>query len=102
MNAEITKYTGARGKSSASDANAEFVSKVCRVFDENDVKWQCSELGRIDVGGGGTIACYLANMDIDVIDVGVPLLAMHAPYEVISKADLYSTYQAFKAFYHNA
>ncbi len=94
----VTKYTGARGKSSASDANAEFVSKVCRVFDENDVKWQCSELGKIDVGGGGTIACYLANMDIDVIDVGVPLLAMHAPYEVAGKFDIYMAYKGYRAF----
>ncbi len=94
----VTKYTGARGKSSASDANAEFVSKVCRIFDENDVKWQCAELGKIDVGGGGTIACYLANMDIDVIDVGVPLLAMHAPYEIAGKFDVYMAYKGYKAF----
>ena len=64
----LTKYTGARGKSSASDANAEFVAKVCRVFDENDVKWQFAELGKTDAGGGGTIACYLAELDIEVID----------------------------------
>ncbi len=94
----VTKYTGARGKSSASDANAEFVSKVCRIFDENQVKWQCGELGKIDIGGGGTIAAYLANMDIDVIDVGVPLLAMHAPYEIAGKFDIFMAYKGYKAF----
>ncbi len=94
----VTKYTGARGKSSASDANAEFVAKVCRTLDNSGVKWQCGELGRIDIGGGGTIACYLANLDIEVIDVGVALLAMHAPYEVAGKFDVYMAYKAYKAF----
>ncbi len=97
----LTKYTGARGKSSASDANAEFVAKVCRIFDENDVKWQCAELGRIDVGGGGTIACYLANLDIEVIDAGVPLLAMHSPYEIAGKFDIYMAYKGYRAFMGN-
>ncbi len=97
----VTKYTGARGKSSASDANAEFVAKICRIFDENLVKWQCGELGKIDIGGGGTIACYLANLDIEVIDVGVALLAMHAPYEVAGKFDVYMAYKAYKAFMEN-
>ncbi len=97
----LTKYTGARGKSSASDANAEFVAKVCRIFDENDVKWQCAELGRIDVGGGGTIACYLANLDIEVIDVGVTLLGMHSPYEIAGKFDIYMAYKGYKAFMNN-
>ncbi len=97
----VTKYTGARGKSSASDANAEFVAKVCRTFDAASVKWQCGELGKIDIGGGGTIACYLANLDIDVIDVGVALLAMHAPYEVAGKFDVYMAYKAYKAFMEN-
>ena len=94
----VTKYTGARGKSSASDANAEFVAKVCKIFDQQSVKWQCGELGKIDIGGGGTIACYLANLDIEVIDVGVALLAMHAPYEVAGKFDVYMAYKAYKAF----
>ncbi len=94
----VTKYTGARGKSSASDANAEFVAKICRTLDNASVKWQCGELGKIDIGGGGTIACYLANLDIDVIDVGVALLAMHAPYEVAGKFDVYMAYKAYKAF----
>lgn len=97
----LTKYTGARGKSSASDANAEFVAKICRVFEENDVKWQCAELGRIDIGGGGTIACYLANLDIEVIDVGVPLLAMHSPYEIAGKFDIYMAYKGYRAFMDN-
>lgn len=94
----LTKYTGARGKSSASDANAEFVAKVCRILEEADVKWQCAELGRIDIGGGGTIACFLANMDVEVIDVGVPLLAMHSPYEIAGKFDIYMAYKGYKAF----
>ncbi len=94
----LTKYTGARGKSSASDANAEFVAKISRIMDASAVRWQCAELGKVDVGGGGTIACYLANLDIEVIDVGVPLLAMHAPYEVAGKFDVYMAYKGYKAF----
>ncbi|MDO4744439.1 MAG: aminopeptidase, partial [Clostridia bacterium] len=94
----ITKYTGARGKSSASDANAEFVAKICRILEENDVKWQCAELGKVDAGGGGTIAGYLANLDIEVIDAGVPLLAMHSPYEIAGKFDIYMAYKGYKAF----
>ncbi len=94
----LTKYTGSRGKSAASDANAEFVARICRVFEKNAVKWQCAELGRVDTGGGGTIACYLANLDIEVIDVGVPLLAMHSPYEIAGKFDIYMAYKGYKAF----
>ncbi len=94
----LTKYTGARGKNSASDANAEFVAKVCRIFDENDVKWQCAELGRIDVGGGGTISCYFANLDIDVIDAGVSILGVHSPYEIAGKFDIYMAYKGYKSF----
>jgi aspartyl aminopeptidase len=97
----LTKYTGARGKSSASDANAEFMAKVCRIFEENGVKWQSAELGKTDIGGGGTIACFLANLDVEVIDVGVPLLAMHSPYEIAGKFDIYMAYQGYKAFYNN-
>lgn len=97
----LTKYTGSRGKSAASDANAEFVAKVCRIFEKNNVKWQCAELGRVDTGGGGTIACYLANLDIEVIDVGVPLLAMHSPYEIAGKFDVYMAYKGYKAFMDN-
>ncbi len=94
----MSKYTGARGKSGTSDASAEFVGKVRRIFDENGVVWQSSELGKVDIGGGGTVAKYIANMNIDTVDMGVPVISMHAPYEVISKVDLYTTYEAFVAF----
>ena len=97
----VTKYTGARGKSGASDANAEFVAKICGIFDAANVLWQCGELGRTDVGGGGTIACYVANLDIEVLDVGVPLLAMHSPYEIAGKFDIYMAYLGYKAFMNN-
>lgn len=95
----ICKYTGSRGKSSTSDANAEFVALVRKILDENDIDWQMCELGRVDLGGGGTVAQYIANLDVDTIDVGVALLSMHAPYEISSKADVYSAYKAYKAFY---
>ena len=94
----MCKYTGARGKSSTNDASAEFVGTVRRLFLENGVSFQTSELGKIDVGGGGTVAKFISQLNIDTVDVGVPVISMHAPYEVISKADLYSTYEAFKAF----
>ncbi len=94
----MSKYTGARGKSGTSDASAEFVGYVRRIFEENGVQWQTSELGKVDIGGGGTVAMYIANLNIDTVDLGVPVISMHAPYEVVSKADLYSTYEAFKAF----
>ena len=95
----LTKYTGSRGKSSSSDASAEFMNKVISIMEENNVHWQIGELGALDVGGGGTIAQYVAMMNIDVVDLGVPVISMHSPYEVISKLDLYNTYLAFKAFY---
>jgi aspartyl aminopeptidase len=94
----MSKYTGARGKSSTSDASAEFVGYVRKLFAENGVKWQTSELGKVDCGGGGTVAMYIANLNIDTVDLGVPVISMHAPYEVVSKADVYSTYEAFCAF----
>ncbi len=94
----LSKYTGARGKSGSNDASAEFVGRVRRIFAENGVVWQSSELGKVDQGGGGTVAKYIANMNIDVVDLGVPVISMHAPYEVISKADLYTTHEAFAAF----
>ena len=81
-----------------SDASAEFVGRVRRIFAEHGVIWQTSELGKIDAGGGGTVAKYIANMNIDTVDMGVPVISMHAPYEVVSKADVYSTYEAFVAF----
>ncbi len=95
----MCKYTGSRGKSGCSDANAEFVSEVRKLFDTNEVIWQTSELGRIDLGGGGTVAAYVANMDIDVVDVGVPVLCMHSPFELTSKLDVYMAYKGFKVFF---
>ena len=97
----LNKYTGARGKSGASDANAEFVAEVRNIFEKNNVRYQISELGKVDVGGGGTIAYILANKGVDVIDCGVPILSMHSPYEVSSKFDLYSAYQGYMAFWKN-
>ena len=94
----MSKYTGARGKSGTSDASAEFVGYVRRVFAENNVIWQTAELGKVDAGGGGTVAQYIANHNIETVDLGVPVISMHAPYEVVSKADVYSTYKAFCAF----
>ncbi len=94
----LSKFTGSRGKSGTSDASAEIVGYVRRIFAEKDVVWQSAELGKIDIGGGGTVAKYIANLNIDTIDIGVPVISMHAPCEIISKADLYSTHLAFKAF----
>ena len=94
----LSKYTGSRGKSGTSDASAEFVGFVRRLFNENGVIWQTSELGKVDAGGGGTVAMFIANHNIETVDLGVPVISMHAPYEVVSKADVYSTYKAFCAF----
>lgn len=94
----ITKYTGSRGKSGTSDASAEFAGRIRRLMNEKNVIWQTGELGKVDAGGGGTVAAYIANLDVDTIDMGVPVLSMHAPYEVISKLDLYMAYKAFAAF----
>ena len=94
----MSKYTGARGKSGTSDASAEFVGFVRRLFAENGVIWQTAELGKVDAGGGGTVAMYIANQNIETVDLGVPVISMHAPYEVVSKADVYSTHEAFCAF----
>ena len=93
------KYTGARGRSSTSDANAEFVAKVRSIFNKANVIWQMCELGKVDQGGGGTVAKYIANLNVDTIDVGVPLLSMHAPFEIASKVDIYSAYKGYVAFY---
>ena len=95
----ITKYTGARGKSGTSDASAEYMGKIRAMLDKANVVWQIGELGKVDAGGGGTVAKYIANLDIDVVDLGVPVLSMHAPYEVISKLDLYMAYKAFYTFF---
>ena len=96
------KYTGSRGKSSASDANAELVGDITRLLDANNVAWQIGELGRLDLGGGGTIAKYVANRGIPVLDIGVPVLSMHSPFEVIHKTDLYMAYRTFSLFCQNA
>ncbi len=94
----LTKYTGSRGKSGTSDASAEFVGWTRALFEKNNIIWQTSELGKVDQGGGGTVAMYIAGKNIDTVDVGVPVLSMHAPMEVISCADLYMTHLAFEAF----
>ena len=96
--AVITKYTGARGKSGTSDASAEYVAYVRNMLDKADIIWQTGELGRVDLGGGGTVAMYVANMGVDVVDLGVPVLAMHAPFEVVSKLDVYETYRTMLEF----
>ena len=95
----IAKYTGSRGKGGTNDANAEFVGRIRRTFDDADVLWQIGELGKVDQGGGGTVAKFIANLNVDVIDVGVPVLSMHAPFEVVSKLDVYMAYKGFKAFF---
>ena len=95
----LNKYTGGRGKSGSSDANAEFVAYVRNMLESNNIAYQIAELGKVDLGGGGTIAYILANKGMDVIDCGVPVLSMHAPYEVTSKFDIYSAFSAYKAFF---
>lgn len=94
----VTKYTGSRGKSGTSDASAEFTGRIRSLMNKNNITWQTGELGKVDAGGGGTVAAYIANMDVDVIDLGVPVLSMHAPYEIVAKSDVYMAYRAFKAF----
>ncbi len=97
----IFKYTGARGKSGSSDAAAEVMGYVRRLFADNDVIWQTGELGKVDQGGGGTVACYMANRNIETVDAGVPVLSMHAPMELVSKLDTYMTYKGMKVFYED-
>jgi aspartyl aminopeptidase len=94
----VTKFTGHGGKVGANDAHAEYVAEIRRIFNKEGIIWQTGELGKIDEGGGGTVAKYLAEYGMDIIDVGVPLLAMHSPFEISSKLDIYETYRAFKAF----
>ncbi len=96
--AGITKFTGARGKGGSNDADAEFIGYLRKLFDDNGVIWQTGEMGKVDVGGGGTVAKYIANMNINTIDIGVPVISMHSPFELVSKADVYEVYLAFKAF----
>ncbi|MCI8386331.1 MAG: aminopeptidase [Acutalibacter sp.] len=95
----IAKYTGSRGKGGSNDASAEFLGWVRKILDDAGVLWQIGELGKVDQGGGGTVAYDVARMNADVIDIGVPVLSMHSPFEVISKVDLFAAYQAFKAYF---
>ncbi|MCH5188761.1 MAG: aminopeptidase [Oscillospiraceae bacterium] len=96
----ISKYTGSRGKSGSNDAPAELMAKVRAIFNEAGVLWHTAELGKVDEGGGGTIAQFVANLGVDTIDCGVPMLSMHAPYEVAAKMDVYQCYKAFSAFFN--
>ena len=95
----LNKYTGSRGKSGASDANAEYMAHIRNILEKNNIKYQVSELGKVDIGGGGTIAYILADKGMEVVDCGVPVLSMHAPYEVVSKYDIYSAYRCYSEFY---
>ena len=95
----IIKYTGSRGKSGSSDATAELMAKIRYLFRQKNIVWQTGQLGRVDQGGGGTVAMFMANRNIDTVDAGVPVLCMHAPYEIIAKHDLYWAYRGFDAFY---
>ncbi len=94
----LTKYTGSRGKADSNDANPEFVAAIRRLFDEENVVWQVGELGKVDIGGGGTVAQYLARYGMEVVDCGVAVLSMHSPFEIVSKADVYMAYRAYQAF----
>ncbi len=96
--AVLSKYTGSRGKSGTNDTSAEYLSYIRGIFARDNVAWQCAELGRVDVGGGGTVAMFIAKHNIETVDLGVPVISMHAPYEVISKVDLYMTHRAFVSF----
>ena len=93
------KYTGARGKSGASDADAETVAYIRNLFDEAGVIWQIAELGKVDAGGGGTVAMFMAERNIDTLDAGVPVLSMHSPFETVGKLDCYMTFKGVKAIY---
>ncbi len=95
----LMKYTGSRGKGGSNDAGAEIMAKVIAILEKEGVYWQAGELGKVDEGGGGTIAKYVAHMDVDTVDLGVPILSMHSPFELASKLDVWNTYRAFKAFY---
>ena len=97
----LTKYGGSRGKSGSNDANAEFLQKVRKIFNDAGVCWQIGELGKVDQGGGGTIAFMMANWGAEVVDCGTSMLSMHAPCDLLSKADAYETYLAYKAFFES-
>jgi aspartyl aminopeptidase len=94
----LSKYTGSGGKYGASDANGEYISRIQRLLDKKGVQWQFGELGKVDKGGGGTIALHAANLGIEVLDCGIPVLSMHSPFEVISKIDLHTAYRGYKVF----
>ena len=98
----VAKYTGSRGKSGSSDASAEFMAEIRQVFNAAGVVWQSGELGKVDVGGGGTIALFLARYGMDVVDCGVGLFSMHAPWEVAGKLDAYMAYKGYRAFLAHA
>lgn len=97
----LVKYTGVRGKGGSNDANSEYLGKIRKIFNDNNVVWQMGELGKVDQGGGGTIAYILANYGMEVVDCGVALLSVHAPYEIASKADVYMTYKGYNVFFKN-
>jgi aspartyl aminopeptidase len=98
----LSKYTGRGGKFGGSEANAEFCQKVQGIFNKNNIRWQFGELGKVDQGGGGTIALFVARLGVEVLDCGIPVLSMHSPFEVISKIDLYTTCQGYIAFLREA
>ncbi len=95
----LAKYTGGRGKSSTSEASAEFVSEIRSLFNRNGVLWQIGEMGKVDIGGGGTVAMYIAGLNVDTVDIGVPVLSMHSPFELVAKLDIYMTYKAILTFF---
>lgn len=97
----LVKYTGVRGKGGSNDANSEYLGEVRKLFNDNNIIWQMGELGKVDQGGGGTIAYILARYGMEVVDCGVPLLSVHAPYEIASKADIYMTYKGYKVFFES-
>ena len=97
----LTKYGGSRGKAGSNDAKAEFLQKIRTIFNEAGVCWQIGELGKVDQGGGGTIAFMMADWGAEVVDCGTAMLSMHAPYDLLSKADAYETYLAYKAFFES-
>ena len=94
----MSKYTGHGGKYSANDASAEYIAEIRALLDKVKIPWQTGELGKVDKGGGGTVAKYFARLGMEVVDLGAPVLSMHSPYEVTSKVDLYSSYLAYHAF----
>ena len=95
----LTKYTGARGKSGTNDASAEYIGWLRGVMAKDNVLWQTGELGKTDCGGGGTVAKYISKHNIETVDLGVPVISMHAPYEAVAKVDVYETFRAFRAFF---